>query len=246
MVSLKDCGNDKSDAEGMNVAKTRKRAASLPSRNHRLWLLKHEVDDERFQQIVGDFAGLIRRSERACKKAAEQGNPDYAEAVADTESDYLEELVGASFLVLQAKIRRVAKAAERLVTFMNEQHGLTVNGLDYNSIFSLGGNYRKTGHTRIELIWAVGNYYKHRDEWDADVWKNRSPGVQGRDPHRQSRGTRQTIEKIGIVQFSTGNMRTAYEFFGIAPYSECEKLAEKVQVWAKKVYQRAEKECRRA
>jgi hypothetical protein len=228
------------------MAKGKKHTASLPSRNHRLWLLKYEVGDERFQQIISDFAGLIGRSERACEKAAEQGNPDYAEAVADTESDYLEELVGASFLVLQAKIRRVAKAAERLVTFMNEQYGLKVNGLDRQSIFKMGGTYRKTGHSRIELIWAVGNYYKHRDEWDAEVWDNHPTAAQGADPHRQSRATRRTVEKVGVTQSSTGNMRKAYEFFGITPYSKCEKLAEKVQAWAEEIYQRAKKECRQA
>ncbi|RXG89331.1 hypothetical protein EAS62_30405 [Bradyrhizobium zhanjiangense] len=164
-------------------------------------------------------------------------------------SECLGEIIGirsASFLVLQAKIRRVSVAAERLATFLRDQHGLTVKGLDQQSVFSLGGSYRKTGSSRIQLIWAVGNYYKHRDEWDAEVWKNRPTGTQGGDPHRQSRGTRQTVEKVGIVQFSTGNMRSAYEFFGIEPYSKCEKLAEKVQAWAKKVYQRAEKECGRA
>ncbi|MGJ5044151.1 hypothetical protein [Bradyrhizobium sp. HKCCYLRH1062] len=228
------------------MAKGKRKAASLPSQNHRLWLLKYEVDDERFQQIFGDFADLIRRSERACEKAAKQGNPEYAEAVSDTESDYLEELIGASFLVLQAKIRRVDKAAEHLVTFMKEQHGLTVKGLDHQSIFALGGKYRKSGHSRIELIWAIGNYYKHRDEWDAEVWKSRPAIAQGHDPHRQSRRTRQTVEKAGIVQLSTGNMRRAYEFLGIKQYSKCEKLAEKVQAWAKEVYEHAKKECSRA
>ena len=225
------------------MVKAKKKAASS-SRNHRLWLLRYEVRDERFQQIFADFAGLIRRSERACEKAAEQGNPEYAEAVADTESDYLEELIGASFLVLQAKIRRVDEAAKRLVTFMKERRGLIVTGLDHQSIFALGGKYRKSGHSRIELIWAIGNYYKHRDEWDAEVWENRPPGAQGRDPLGQSRRTRQIVEKAGIVRLSTGNMREAYEFLGIRQYSKCEKLAEKVQEWAKKVYQRAEKKCR--
>jgi hypothetical protein len=64
--------------------------------------------------------------------------------------------------------------------------------------------------------------------------------------HRQSRGTRQTVEKVGITQFSTGNMRKAYEFFGVEPYSKCEKLAEKVQEWSEKIYRRAKKECRHA
>jgi hypothetical protein len=226
------------------MAKTTKGTASKPRRNPLLWLLKYEVEDERFLQIIGDFAGLIRRSEKACSDAAKHGNPEYAEAVAETEADYLEELVGASFLVLQTKIRRVTTAAERLVKFMREQHGLTMNGLDHQSIFALGGNYRKTGNSRIELMWAVGNYFKHRDEWDAEVWKNPPTGTQGRDPRRQSRGTRRTVEKIGIVQHSTGNLRRAYEFFRIKPYSKCERLAEEVQAWAKNVYQLAEKECR--
>jgi hypothetical protein len=226
------------------MAKAKNRTASKQRRNPLLWLLKYEVEDERFLQIIGDFAGLIRRSEKACRDAAQQGNRDYADAIAETESDYLEELVGASFLVLQAQIRRVTRAAERLTKFMREHHGLTMSGLDHQSIFGLGGNYRKTGHSRIELIWAVGNYYKHRDEWDTEVWKNAPAGAPGRDPLRQSRGTRRTVEKLGIVQHSTGNMRRAYQFFGIKPYSKCEKLAEKVQAWAMKVYQRAEKECR--
>src|SRR6266571_3652573 len=61
------------------------------TRNHGLWLLKHEVNDERFLQIFADFAGLIRRSERACEKAQAQGIPDYADYVVDSECDYLEE-----------------------------------------------------------------------------------------------------------------------------------------------------------
>ena len=194
------------------MAKAKKRTASKPRRNPLLWLLKYEVEDERFLQIIGDFAGLIRRSEKACRDAANQGDRDYADVVAETESDYLEELVGASFLVLQAKIRRVTRTAERLAKFMREHHGLAMNDLDHQSIFALGGSYRKTGHSRIELIWAVSNYYKHRDEWDAEVWKNPPAGVPGRDPLRQSRGTRRSVEKLGIVQHSTGNMRRAYEF----------------------------------
>jgi len=226
------------------MTKAKKRKIPKTRRNPLLWLLKYEVKDERFLQIMGDFAGLIRRSEKACQNAVKQGDHGYADAVAETESDYLEEIVGASFLVLQAKIRRVTRAAERLAKFMREHHGLTITGLDHQSVLALGGSYRKTGHSRIELIWAVGNYYKHRDEWDAEVWKDPPTGAQGRDPLRQSRGTRRTVEKLGIVQHSTGNMRRAYEFVGVKPYSKCEKLAEKVHAWAVKVYERAEKECR--
>lgn len=40
------------------MAKTKKGTASKPPRNPLLWLLKYEVEDERFLQIMGDFAGL--------------------------------------------------------------------------------------------------------------------------------------------------------------------------------------------
>jgi hypothetical protein len=45
------------------------------------------------------------------------------------------------------------------------------------------------------------------------------------------------VQKIGIVQSSTGNLRTAFEFFGITPYSNCRLLAEEVQTWSKGVFE---------
>jgi hypothetical protein len=49
--------------------------------------------------------------------------------------------------------------------------------------------------------------------------------------------TRKIVQKVGISRSSTaGNMRTAYEFFGIDWESDCTSLADKVQEWAKAVY----------
>ncbi|NEV75926.1 hypothetical protein DYI24_02555 [Rhodopseudomonas sp. BR0C11] len=225
------------------MEETTKSAASLPSKNSSLWLLKHEVDDEQFLRIICDFARLIRRSEKACDEAARQDNPNYRAFVIDAECDYLEELVGSSFLLLQAKIRRVRRAAKELNAFMNDQHGLAVDIQD-EKIINLHGSYRNSEHSQIKLIWEIGNYYKHRDEWDHEVWED--VPAQGRDPLEQPRRTRRTVQAIGIVQFSTGNLRQAYEFFEIQPYSKCEKLAKEVQAWAKDVYQLAKEECQRA
>ena len=48
--------------------------------------------------------------------------------------------------------------------------------------------------------------------------------------------TREMVQRIGIIQFSTGNMRTGFEFFGTEPYSSCEKLGAQVQEWTDAVY----------
>ena len=48
------------------------------------------------------------------------------------------------------------------------------------------------------------------------------------------------------AQFSTGNMRTAYEYFGIDPYSKCESLARDVQDWSERVYGEAHRLAKKA
>ena len=55
-----------------------------------------------------------------------------------------------------------------------------------------------------------------------------------------SRNTRKSVARIGIEKSSTGNMRTAYEFMGAVPYSNCECLVERVQEWADLVYAHSE------
>jgi hypothetical protein len=201
--------------------------------NIAFWLLKHEVEDERFLQIFADFSKIIRRSEQACERAAKSDNPDYEDLVAETESDYLEEIVGASFLVLQAKIRRVREAFAELGRHMEAEFAVTIPELRKDVAMQMQGSYKGTGDSLVQLVWDVGNYYKHRDEWDADTWGAAPLG--SKDPSRQSRATRMSVQRVGITRGSTGNLRTAYEFFDVDPYSKCEKLAEEVQSWAKEV-----------
>jgi hypothetical protein len=201
--------------------------------NPALWRLKHDVEDERFQTIFGDFAHLIRRSELACERAAKQDDPDYRDHVVDGECEYLEELIGASFLVLQAKIRRVFASAEVLRTHMLERRNMDLPSLSRGNLMKLGGPYNGTRLSLVQLIWNVGNYYKHRDEWLGEVWEDDPEREKGRMV--QFRDTRRGAEPAGITFGSTGNLRTAYEFFGVHPYSKCAGLAENVQAWAKDV-----------
>ena len=53
------------------------------------------------------------------------------------------------------------------------------------------------------------------------------------------RGEHGRASKGSESRGSTGNMRTAYKFFDIDPYSNCERLAEQVQEWAVQVHARA-------
>ena len=195
--------------------------AGMPTRRsvHRHALrdiLRRNVDDERFLEIFADFARLIRASVKLCK---------HGDGFPEDEVNYMEELLGLSFVLLQAKIRRVSEAASPLTPPQAR---------------ALGCSYKNTGNTLMELIWAVGNYYKHRDAWRKKVWEEKTAGEQESKPLRQSRNTRRIIEKVGIERYSTG-MLTAYSFFEIDWASDCAPLADKVQEWANAVYEKCAK-----
>src|ERR1700731_4256314 len=133
-------------------------------RNPELRRLKYDVEDDRFLQILADFAQVIGRSEEACENAAARSNPEYREVVAEVEGDYIEEIIGASFLVLQAKIRRVTASALRLREGVRVRHNVVIPEFaDPASIRGLGGRFKRKKSSLVQLVWDVGNSYKHPD-----------------------------------------------------------------------------------
>jgi hypothetical protein len=203
----------------------------------KLRVLKYDVEDGRFLRIFRDIGRSIGRSEKACEKAAKQINQDHEDTLVDAECDYLEELIGASFIVLQTKIRRVTSAALAFHKALKADHQVDIQELcSPDQIRKLGGTYKSTQASLVQLIWDIGNYYKHRDEWSAEVWRERRASERKDSRLDRDRNTRRSVQRVGIVHISTGNMRKAYEFFDIGPYSQCEQLAEMVQKWADRIY----------
>jgi hypothetical protein len=87
-------------------------------------LLRHAVEDDTLTRLMDDIAQSIRHSEGVCDDVArsprhsgricdEARLSDYA-AICDEECAYIEDLIGASFIVLQTKIRRVSSRAVSL------------------------------------------------------------------------------------------------------------------------------------
>jgi hypothetical protein len=188
------------------------------ARNLALRILKYDVDDDRFLQIFAEIAKLIRASAMLCDTAHDEG-------FVEEEVNYIEELLGLTFVLLQAKIRRVSESAKGSPLALSDAR-------------ALGGPYKDIGKGLVELIWEVANYYKHRDEWDREVWEDNKVGEHESNALRQSRNTRRIIEKVRIERSSSGNMRTAYNFFEIDWALDCTPLADKVQEWANAVYEK--------
>jgi hypothetical protein len=201
-------------------------------------LLRYAVEDDTVTRLMDDLARSIRRSEEICDEANKNGDQDDATNICDEEVDYIEDLLGVSFVVLQMKIRRVFLRAVSLNKDL-EAFGLnTVPSFEnQRAVLALGDKYGDTGATLVELAWDIGNYFKHRDEWLPEVWDDELNG----ETNSIARRTRKSVERVGIVWNSTaGNMRTACECLGVIPYSSCAKLAEAVQHWADHVHNHAQ------
>lgn len=242
---------DDNDIE--NVSSSRLKllwATPLGEGNSDLWALRRAVEDDRYIRIFRDISELIRNSERACEEAVKSGPQEYARIVAEYESDYIEELIGAAFLILQSKIRRVVNAAIQLAATMKaDEHIETPSLIDRSRIKSIGGGYKDTDNSLISYVWALANYFKHRDDWTHDVWASEEELEDFPSKKRLQENevkTRKIVQQAGIVEFSTGNMMTGLKFFDISPYSSCEKLARSIQQWADSVYEVGKAELRSA
>jgi hypothetical protein len=190
-----------------------------------LRLLCDAVEDDTVARVVDDIHRLIRIEEFLTREMIRY-NQDKADDVLSGGGNYIEDLIGASLVLLQAKISRVVSCALAVRQAATEFE-LDLPEFDGQvKILALGGTYQDTGSSVVELVWHLGNYYKHRDQWSRDTWEQ---------PERKTEKTIEGIAKVGIGQH--GDLRTAFEFFGLDTHiPDCVPLAKEVQEWAERVY----------
>jgi hypothetical protein len=124
----------------------------------RLKMLDFVVDADTYERVLRELGGGIRRSADWAESAAEEQ--------LDDEIEFVEGLLGAAYVVCQTQINAVVQATlrvpDRAITFPNGD-APDVRALDPQ----FNGKYSK-----IELLWALANYYKHKDQWTRSTWDN--------------------------------------------------------------------------
>lgn len=219
------------------TANPRKLTMPILQRSLALKKIEYEADDELFERILHDIGRLIGKSEQECAEASTHQDQDLAEYVYEAEAEYIEELIGSAFLVMQTKIRRVTETTKKLEAALKRGGGdETQEFANDGTIRATGGSYRDTPKSLVAIVWAFGNYYKHRDEWASNVWIDGHTTAK-----KQSVNTRETVQLAGVEQTGSGNMRKGFEFLEVTPYSACIKLGKQVQSWARDVFDVAEK-----
>jgi hypothetical protein len=80
----------------------------------------------------------------------------------------------------------------------------------------------------VDVLWALGNYFKHREEWDRAEWKELKLKRPGKD-------TIPVLEAIGLQKSSSGNLRRGAEALGNAGFTELSVFEDIIRQWANEV-----------
>ncbi len=154
----------------------------------------------------------LRSGIRAAEKQIDRGG----EEVADYEVGIIENLLGVAYVTCQPQITGVVQAALRLRVPGLSAHGRRERGPRFDASYS-----------KVEVLWELANYFKHRDEWAADVWTN---------PPKRSEQTIRVITAAGLRDGCMGsNLRAGATALGNATFSDVMVFQEISRAWAEDV-----------
>lgn len=159
------------------------------------------------ERVLESLSNAVSEGAKAIAAASASGDEDGFEAIGDEESGVMEGLVGTAFVVAQTHITGIVSSIVRLHEY-SAAHGTqltTSNGKKAGVVQLESAHVAASGFTRIQVIDALANYFKHSDEWKLP-WSNLAG---------QSLKTAEVIIAIGGEENCTGNLRRGLKILGI-------------------------------
>ena len=175
----------------------------------RLQLLDIAIKADTYENVLS----ALGRGIREAVGRVETGPND--DAVIDYETEIIENMLGTAFVVCQAQANAVLQAALKIPGQTMKDYEIRKLGPRFD------GNYSK-----VEVLWALANYFKHRDEWGRSMWSN---------PGKREKSTVDAIKAAGLSVGSTGNLRMGAEALGNRSYTDAGVFYGVVRDWSEKV-----------
>jgi len=129
----------------------------------------------------------------------------FIEKKAQDEIRVMEDILGCAFVMAQTSIKRVANSTRALNALAKSS---TIAQKTVHELMRWPGHERQAPpYSKIELIDAVANWWKHREEWPCD-WAEITT--------RQARETAQRIASLGISSNTPGKLLEIVGHFGLS------------------------------
>ena len=198
--------------------------------NALLTLLDLALRDTTFENVLRHLGEGVNAASRRANSA--EGDEDWVDAVVDEECDFIEDILGAAFVVCQTRITAITSLALQLrqravdkgtsfAAFGGKKENVRALG-EAASLLSVAGQ----SVSKVEVLWALANYFKHRDEWRKMDWTELDKGQQP---------TVRVIVAAGLAAGSSGNLRRGARALGNTSFEETEVFARIVNEWGEKV-----------
>jgi hypothetical protein len=211
--------------------------------NALLRMVQLGVEDPSLDRMHHAIERELRTVSKQFRKAAAIANLEYHDAVIDEGCERIEELLGMAFVVAQSFITIVrtgiSKASEICASNFGQVLSVASGAKAYGTL-QLGPKFGSGPHTAAEVINAVGNYWKHHEDWPtaeqpragrfATLWETN--GMRGNEQK-----TVAIVTSIGLAYGSSGNLRTAANALGVyEPYENLSPVRDVLRTWAQDVY----------
>lgn len=218
------------------MTRTKKfRSWNRPASYLYLHLLDGAVSDDTYERVLATLGAGVKTAANKIDAAANSGDPDTIEIVTDIETEIVENLLGAAYVVCQTKITAVVQAAIKARRqILKESSSFITFGDRAEQVRRLGEPF-DCNYSKIEVLWQLGNYFKHREEWDLVKTD------EGRDwnPSGNTKRTITVIKAAGLSLGSTGNLRTGADALGNNEYSNMMAFTKIISDWSEYVRESA-------
>ena len=198
----------------------------------RLRLLDSAIGAEAdaYEDVLIALSAGIRKSAQRIHRV-----PKGDDAFIADETQVIENMLGTAYVVCQNEITAVVQAALGVDDTTKASILRGNKNRRESSVRALGPQSRRklSGKTlsKVEILWQLGNYFKHHDEWSYRrvafrkrmglAWK-----VDSKNKH-----TVQVIKAVGLKALNSGNLRQGAKALGNSKYSDVNVFQEAIRSW---------------
>lgn len=185
-------------------------------------------DTNELESVLSALGTAARRAEKRISHAAKTHDSELLSEVFTEEDMLIEDLFGCAFVTAQTYITRIVSRIKWLHQRIMKQAGQdlkTTNAKKTTIIHRFCDPVGGTKHSKIELIDAFANYFKHHEEWPP-----RWDEANGQPAH-----TIRIIRSFGASEDSPDNCRRGLAALKIDPVFNVFGLSEILREWHSKL-----------
>ena len=167
-----------------------------------------------FNELLDPICDAIENTIIRIEEIPEKTEAIYKDLLIDDECGKIESLIGLSFVVCQISITgfvsTIIKLYSNYLSEYPEKNGAILVPSKRELLKISDGICIRSKKTKVQIMDAFANYYKHQDEWGYN-WDN---------PIGPSKATIELLRLEGIKSGSTGNFRDGARILGNTKYTD--------------------------